>query len=86
MAPPGVLTHVPEDITVTVTVAVDDPVPGVDHVAPWGLAACQRGLGVRYTSAAALMHELVESSDGPSRPPCGVGPRPILNPALARAG
>ena len=37
---------------------------GKTHVAPGlGLAACQKGLKVRFTTAAALVHELIEAAD-----------------------
>ncbi|GAG51336.1 unnamed protein product, partial [marine sediment metagenome] len=37
---------------------------GKTHVAlGLGLAACQRGLKVRFTTAAALVHELIEAAD-----------------------
>ena len=29
----------------------------------WGLAACQRGLSVGFTTAASLVHELIEARD-----------------------
>ena len=35
---------------------------GKTHVA-LGLAACQNGLKVRFTTAAALVHELIEAAD-----------------------
>ena len=37
---------------------------GKTHIAlGFGLAACQRGLKVRFTTAAALVHELMEAAD-----------------------
>ncbi len=37
---------------------------GKTHVAlGLGLAACQKGLKVRFTTAAALVHELIEAAD-----------------------
>ena len=39
-------------------------VTGKPHMAlGWGLAACQRGMSVGFTTAAAPVHELMESRD-----------------------
>ena len=45
-------------------IALGNSGTGKTHVAPsLGLAACQRGLSVGFTTAAALVHELIEARD-----------------------
>ena len=45
-------------------IAVGNSGTGKTHIAlGLGLAACQRGLSVGFTTAAALVHELIEARD-----------------------
>ena len=46
-------------------IAVGNSGTGKTHIAlGLGLAACQKGLSVGFTTAAALVHELIEASMG----------------------
>ena len=46
------------------TVAIGNSGAGKTHAALWlGLAACQKGMSVGFTTAAALVHELMEARD-----------------------
>ncbi len=46
------------------TIALGPSGPGKTHVAlGLGLAACQKGMSVSFTTAAALVHELMEARD-----------------------
>ena len=54
-------------------IALGNSGTGKTHIAlGLGLAACQKGLSVGFTTAAALVHELMEVRDesGPAHPPC----------------
>ena len=45
-------------------IALGNSGTGKTHIAPGlGLAACQKGLTVGFTTAAALVHELLEARD-----------------------
>src|SRR3546814_14482108 len=51
-------------------IALGNSGTGKTHVAPGlGLAACQNGLSIGFTPAAALVHELMEARDDKPLPP-----------------
>ena len=44
-------------------IAIGNSGPGKTHVALGGMAACQRGISLGFTTAAGLVHELMEARD-----------------------